>query len=157
MFGLRLVATALVVALGVQIVSGDDRGGIPFESRAIAALGLVGILLVIWKARSWTSRWIRITAIAGALLWTVVAVAWVLPVDTSFGSCGSVLFREQPIGDSDGDCDVSVAGLYNRTIPLFLGATVVTSLAGVGVAKETSRRSAGMGSPARSAPPSSLP
>lgn len=47
---------------------------------------------------------------------------WLVPVWSDYGSCGSVLLRETPAGDSDAVCDWLAAEQYNATLPMFLSS-----------------------------------
>jgi len=129
----RLVVSAAAFSLGVVVAVGDERGGMPLESRGLVLLGLVGLLVSVWAGRAETPAWVLVTGGISAGLWVALSWSWSVPVESSTGTCGSTLARQQPADDVDGFCDVLVAEAYNEDIPLMLLAVGSGVSAGAGV------------------------
>ena len=129
----RVLLTIVACAVCAMVLWGDDRGGMPLEARAIVLLGLGALVTVIWLVSTGTPWWTWVLTGVALSLWAFTVAAWLDPVDSVYGSCGSSLVRRQPASDGDGECDWLVADVYNQTIPVFLSAVVVSVVAAVGV------------------------
>ena len=128
----RLVLAAAAMALGLLVAMGNERGGMPLESRALVIAGLSALILWAWCATSQTPTWVLLIGGRSVGLWLALTLSWTIPVEMAYGSCGSTLARHQPAYDQDGVCDWLVAEEYNRDIPLMFLAVAGSIAAGGG-------------------------
>ena len=83
--------------------------------------GLALVAFVPWVARlSRHPRWLLLLGGLGLVGCIGLLPVWLVPVWSDYGSCGSVLLREHPAGDTDGVCNWLAAEQYNATLPVFL-------------------------------------
>lgn len=128
----RLLLCSAAALLAVVVASGDERGGMPLESRAIVIVGLGSVAVWVLRITAATPIAVSLVGACAVGLWLAVTWSWATPVDSVYGSCGSTLARQQPAADSDGDCDRLVGDAYNADIPVMLAASGSSVAAGAG-------------------------
>lgn len=128
----RSFLSVAALALGVLVVVGNGRDGPGLADRVIVLAGLCGLVVWAWNITGSKPAWLLIVGVCAVCGWLVLTWSWATPVDSSYGSCGSPLARQQPAGDTDASCDRAVAHAYNATLPLMLVASAAAIASGLG-------------------------